>query len=207
MDVWINNAGVSQRPKASLRDTADSSISSIINTNVLGYLWGCKNALQIMVAGGTIFNVDGAGTSGMLTPMFASYGFSKAGLLQLMGTLNKENEACNNGIIIHTVSPGMVMTDLLLSDVQTKSALTIFNILAENPDTVSEWLVPRMRACCTTSSEKRVQQQRTTRGGQHICYLTMPSVLFRFLTSSFRRNRLVNVDTFEFRQYEARAFE
>lgn len=50
IDIWVNNAGVSQIPKASLADTAAEQIQQIVSTNMLGALLGSKVALQTMNA-------------------------------------------------------------------------------------------------------------------------------------------------------------
>ena len=54
--------------------------------------------------------------------------------------------ASRRGVGVHTLSPGMVITDLLLTGNRNARALWAFNILAEMPDTVAEYLVPRIRA-------------------------------------------------------------
>jgi len=75
----------------------------------------------------------------------------------------------------------MVMTDLLMNSASgNKRALKIFNILAENPDTVAKWLAPRIRG---------------VQGLQHdpIRFLTPPGVMYRFLTAMARKDRLVKV--------------
>ena len=48
IDIWVNNAGVSQIPKASLADTAAEQIQQIVTTNMLGALLGSRIALQTM---------------------------------------------------------------------------------------------------------------------------------------------------------------
>lgn len=50
IDIWVNNAGVSQVPKASLADTAAEQIHQIVSTNMLGALLGSRIALQTMGA-------------------------------------------------------------------------------------------------------------------------------------------------------------
>lgn len=50
IDIWVNNAGVSQVPKASLADTAAEQIQQIVSTNMLGALLGSRMALQTMSA-------------------------------------------------------------------------------------------------------------------------------------------------------------
>lgn len=46
---------------------------------------------------------------------------------------------------VHNLSPGMVLTDLLLKDA-SPIARRFFNALAEEPETVAEALVPQIRA-------------------------------------------------------------
>jgi len=48
IDVWVNNAGASQIPKAPLADTASQQIQQIVGTNMLGTLLGSQAAIQIM---------------------------------------------------------------------------------------------------------------------------------------------------------------
>jgi chlorophyll(ide) b reductase len=85
---------------------------------------------------------------------------------------------------VHTCSPGMVLTDLLMGSAAgaaDKRALHIFNILAERPETTAAWLVPRMRAATALPS------------GEYIRFLDGPGVVWRFATSPWRRNRLIQV--------------
>ena len=59
----------------------------------------------------------------------------------------EHDHACreDSGVCVHTASPGMVTTDLLMREA-TPGAKRIFNILAEHPETTAKWLVPRLRA-------------------------------------------------------------
>jgi chlorophyll(ide) b reductase len=73
-----------------------------------------------------------------------------------------------NNVGIHTLSPGMVTTDLLMAGADNKQSKWFINCLAETPDTVAEFLVPRIRG---------VPRKRTLPGqgpvtGQNIIYLT-----------------------------------
>ncbi|KAF9598570.1 hypothetical protein IFM89_028197, partial [Coptis chinensis] len=61
--------------------------------------------------GGHIFNVDGAGY-GVFTTLTCRYGWTKCSLRQLQASLLTENKWSKVGV--HTASPGMVLTDLLL---------------------------------------------------------------------------------------------
>jgi len=55
---------------------------------------------------------------------------------------------------VHELSPGLVLTDLLLAD-STPGQRRFFNALAEEPETVARELVPRMREIPGTGGEVR----------------------------------------------------
>ncbi|KAI4350855.1 hypothetical protein L6164_005262 [Bauhinia variegata] len=174
IDIWINNAGANKgfRP---LLQFSDEDIKQIVSTNLVGSIICTQEAMRIMrneAKGGHIFNMDGAGSGGSSTPLTAVYGSTKCGLRQLQGSLLKECKRSNVGV--HTASPGMVLTDLLLSGstVQNKQA---FNFICELPETVARTLVPRMRVVKGT--------------GKAINYLTPPRILLALVTAWLRRGR------------------
>ena len=90
-----------------------------------------------------MFLIDGAGSRGNATPNTACYGSTKAAMPQLLRSLVSELK--NSKVAVHLASPGMVATDLLLKGVSNPRAARIVNILAEDPQVVAAWLVPRMR--------------------------------------------------------------
>lgn len=178
VDVLINNAGISSPEYKALADTPVLDIGAIVATNLTGTLLCAREAIRAMagqLGGGHIFNVDGAGSRGTGTPRYAVYGATKAALPQLMGSL--ASETADTGIGIHTLSPGMVITDLLMgrgrgrgtgstsSGSRTrhdKGTLRVFNILAEKPETAAAWLVPRARAiaCVGIAKTEAVRRKK-----------------------------------------------
>jgi chlorophyll(ide) b reductase len=242
IDVWVNNAGVSQGERAPLDETPPAVLAAVLNTNVLGVLLGTAAAVRAMrrqASGGAVFNVDGAGAGGWGTPFSAVYGVTKAALPQLSRSAG--GELAGTGVGVHTVSPGMVITDLLLRKRGATAALDrgaaaggggrtglataphltrgtrrLFNILAERPDTVAAWLVPRMRGIAAEGM-LRVRRARLALpaadegrgaawdaaagppppvgfgvGGTYVQYLTPVGVVWRFATFLFRLNRFVD---------------
>ncbi|XP_062149229.1 probable chlorophyll(ide) b reductase NYC1, chloroplastic isoform X2 [Alnus glutinosa] len=174
INIWINNAGTNKgfRP---LLQFSDEDIRQIVSTNLVGSLLCTREAMQVMknqASGGHIFNMDGAGSGGSSTPLTAVYGSTKCGLRQLQASLLKECKRSKVGV--HTASPGMVLTDLLLSgsSIQNKK---MFNIICELPETVARTLVPRMRVVKGT--------------GKAISYLTPPRILLALVTAWLRRGR------------------
>nr|POE50469.1 putative chlorophyll(ide) b reductase nyc1, chloroplastic [Quercus suber] len=114
INIWINNAGTNKgfRP---LLQFSDEDVKQIVSTNMVGSLLCTREAMRVMknqAKGGHIFNMDGAGSGGSSTPLTAVYGSTKCGLRQLQASLLKESKRSKVGV--HTASPGMVLTDLLL---------------------------------------------------------------------------------------------
>jgi chlorophyll(ide) b reductase len=179
VDLWINNAGTISSKKEKLADLSQEEIAGTVTTNLVGSLLCTQAALKLMTdqGYGHIFNMDGAGATGDATPLYAAYGSTKAALVQLTKTLCEESK--ETGVGVHLLSPGMVITDLLLTGA-TPENLGAFNILAELPENVSSYLVPRIRS--------------VEGSGQYIRYLTNVRVIGRLLTFAKRWDRFFDKD-------------
>ncbi|CAO2841943.1 unnamed protein product [Amaranthus hypochondriacus] len=174
VDIWINNAGTNKGFRPLLQFT-DDDIKQIVSTNLVGSIICTQEAMRVMTKqkkGGHIFNMDGAGSGGSSTPLTAVYGSTKCGLRQLQSSLLKECRRTSIGV--HTASPGMVLTELLLSGSSLKNK-QMFNIICELPETVARSLVPRMRV--------------VKGSGKAINYLTPPRILLALVTAWLRRGR------------------
>ncbi|XP_039058376.1 probable chlorophyll(ide) b reductase NYC1, chloroplastic isoform X2 [Hibiscus syriacus] len=174
VNIWVNNAGTNKgfRP---LLQFSDDDIRQIVSTNLIGSILCTREAMRIMnnqPKVGHIFNMDGAGSGGSSTPLTAVYGSTKCGLRQLHVSLLKECRRSKVGI--HTASPGMVLTDLLLSGSTLKNK-QMFNVICELPETVARSLVPRLRVVKGT--------------GKVINYLTPPRILLALVTAWLRQGR------------------
>lgn len=148
IDIWINNAGTNAYRYGPLMDSDDDELASIVGTNVLGVMLGCKEAIRIMKdqPAGHIFNMDGAGADGNPTPRFAAYGATKRSLAQLGASLQAElSQAGIKHLAVHNLSPGMVTTELLMAGADTPTSKFFINCLAEEAQDVAEFLVPRIR--------------------------------------------------------------
>ena len=81
-----------------------------------------------------------------------SHKATKRGVAQLTQSLSEELlEAGVDAVGVHQLSPGMVLTDLLLEGADP-TAKRFFNVLAEEPETVAEAVVPRIRATRGTNT-------------------------------------------------------
>lgn len=170
IDVWINNAGVSGGSRK-LLDLSDEKIEDIIKTNLLGTCISCKIIHEVMAqqdGGGAIFNLAGAGSDGGPTPNYSVYGASKAGIVQMTRSLQKEWK--DSPVDLHVVSPGMMFTDLLLDNV-SMDTLQVIEFLCTHPELVALHLVPRIKRAYYYHEDS------------YIRFLTVFKVLGKFLTN------------------------
>eukprot|EP00873_Tetraselmis_striata_P015887 jgi/Tetstr1/436151/TSEL_024997.t1 len=110
IDVWVNNAGVSQARKGPLHEAEGPVLEQVVSTNLMGAMFGCRAAIAVMrgqESGGKVFNMDGR----------------------------------------------------------------------EQPATVADWMVPRMRG--------------VTGNGKYFKFLNAPGVIWRFANAWRLRNRLL----------------
>jgi chlorophyll(ide) b reductase len=223
-DIWLHNAGAAQPENKPLVDTDPADIERVVLTNSLGTLITVRAAMREMAGsprGGHIFLMDGAGADGMVTANFATYGYTKAGVPQLLGSLKRE--AKGTGLVIHALSPGMVITDLLLKKVSARVAALkslvcadapkndalrccclpsrlqevakgtawFFNVLAEMPATVAAWMVPRVRAVAKFPVAVGKEASYST----YSKMLTQTGAIARFLAAPMSSNRLIDTTT------------
>eukprot|EP00892_Ulva_mutabilis_P000862 jgi/Ulvmu1/10777/UM069_0011.1 len=184
IDVWINNAGVSGSFKGFLEATPED-LEAVTHTNLLGALLCTRAAATAMAQQarpGHIFNMDGAGADFSATPMYAAYGATKAGIAHVMGSVAAEVEAERLHVGVHTLSPGMVLTDLIL-DGATNQNKQVFNILCEQPEVAAAYLVPRARTVAARNGSRA-----------YIRYLTGPKAIMKFLSAPLLLGRYFNAD-------------
>ena len=180
VDAWINNAGVAYHEadrQTALSDPAEVALT--IDVNLKGALFGCMVALKGMTAQGhgRVYNMEGFGSDGrQMRTGLSTYGASKCGLRYLGRSLAKEHQG--SPVQIGTLSPGMVLTDLLLEpyagdDAKLAEVKRIFNILADHEHTVTPFLADGLVA------EK-----------MKVHWLTPGKVVSRFALSLFRKRDL-----------------
>ncbi|MBO2447875.1 SDR family oxidoreductase [Actinomadura barringtoniae] len=178
IDHWINNAGVSTAPKP-LWQVTPSQLEAVTRTNLLGVMNGGAVAVAGMRAqgGGTLWNMEGLGSDGRMVPGLAPYGATKRAVTYLTDALAKELKG--TPVKAAHLSPGMVVTDLLLQDYdpdELEKAKKVFNILADHVETVTPWLAGRIL--------------NGTRNGGRVAWLTKRKAAGRFATAAFRKRDL-----------------
>jgi len=155
---WVNNAGINGGRRA-LTELSMQQVETVVKVNLLGVFYCTKVAMDIMAEQenftGHIFNTVGSGVKGGGTPGYATYGATKRGLPQLTASLVKEIDEGVQGyekigtkgtIQVHSLSPGMVFTKLLLDDSTPELRKFPFGVLAAQPEEVAADLVPKILA-------------------------------------------------------------
>jgi len=180
VDIWINNAGLGHDIKPIWEITQERT-KDVIDVNVLGLIYGSQVAMRGMIEQGygQIYNMEGFGSGGRYREGISIYGTSKAAVRYFSQALMKDAE--KTGIVVATLSPGMVTTDILLNPYSDdpqglEDAKRIFNILADTADNVAPWLVEQIL--------------ENDKNGAHIDYLPRSRMIGRFLKSPFSKRDL-----------------
>ena len=148
VDIWINNAGRSAQVMP-FHDLPFETIQGVIETNVLGLMYGSRVAVNGMLEQGfgAVYNMEGLGSTGRQVPGLALYGTSKSYLPYLHTALT--NEVKGTGVIVGALQPGMMITDMVMKQYEGKPdelarVKNIFNILADRAETVAPWLADKI---------------------------------------------------------------
>lgn len=180
IDIWINNAGVGH-PQAEFWSQSAATVDAVVNTNLVGAMYGSIVALRGMMeqGSGSLYNMEGLGSDGRIIKGLALYGSTKSGLSYLTKSLAKETD--ETPIIVGGLRPGMVVTEFLTGQYKERpedweQAKRIFNVLADRVEVVTPWLAEQILA--------------NKRNGAVISWLTRRRVLVRFLSTPFRRREL-----------------
>ncbi|QSX09480.1 SDR family oxidoreductase [Alkalibacter rhizosphaerae] len=184
IDIWINNAG-QNTPYVYSWKTGENYTESIIKTNIIGMIFGTQVAAEGMLnqGYGEIYSMEGLGSNNMIQKKTILYGTTKHALSYFMKGVAKELEG--TGVMAGRLSPGMMLTDFITktpdgeqSEVITEKRFKkVFNTLADKPDTVAKFFIPKI-----LSNRKNNAQ---------IIWLTNRKAAWRFMTSAFRKDRLI----------------
>lgn len=177
VDVWINNAGISLERKP-IYELAAEDIQRIVDINLSGALLSARQALIGMTqqGHGQIWLMEGYGSNGMTGAGMVSYGATKYAVRYLTKALRKD--AKDSGVQICALSPGIVVTDLLVGDYdltseEWKKTKKTLNILADRVETVTPWLAREVLA--------------TNKDGARVEWLTTGKAFKRFATAAFNK--------------------
>jgi len=180
VDIWINNAGIAH-PMMMIWELSEEIVQQVIDINVKGLIFGSQTAVQSMLEQGFghIYNMEGFGSTGRKQAGLSIYGTSKAAVHYFSNALTAETS--NTPVKVSTLSPGMVITDLILEQYEKdpqglEDAKKIFNVLADKVETVTPWLAD--------------QVLRNDKSGAEIKWLTTTKLMTRFATARFNKRDL-----------------
>ena len=180
VDIWINNAGIShmQQPFPELDEVL---ISSVLDTNITGTVMGTRIAVKGMLkqGGGYVYNMEGFGSKGRTMNGMSIYGTSKNAITYFTRAIISEFR--DYPVNIGSISPGMVVTDMLLEPLRLepekyRNALKVFHTLADPVERISPWIVRKILD--------------NNKHGVRIAWLTSRKIAFRFLMSMFKKRNV-----------------
>lgn len=184
IDIWINNAGQNS-PRLFSWEIGGTDTESIMKTNLTGMIYGSQIAATGMLKQrhGAIYSTEGLGSNNMVQEKTILYGTTKHALTYFMRGIARELEG--TPVIAGRLSPGMVLTDFITKTPEGKQSEVvtdqkfrkIFNILADKPETVAKYLVPRIL--------------NNTKNDAQIAWLTRRKTAWRFMTACLRKDRLI----------------
>jgi NAD(P)-dependent dehydrogenase (short-subunit alcohol dehydrogenase family) len=181
IDIWINNAGISNSLNM-LQDILADEIQRVVETNVLGEMYGSKMALSgfIQQGHGALYNMEGMGAKkGMKVDGLSIYGSTKAGLRYFNDAIIKENK--HESIIIGALLPGMMLTDMVMNQYEGKpeewqKVSGILSAISGDVDEVADWLTEKMLT--------------NKKNGVRLEYSNMFKILIRMIKYQFGRKSL-----------------
>lgn len=180
VDIWVNNAGWSGE-HGMVWERPAQELASIAETNILGAIYGSQVAMRGMLkqGSGAIYNMEGMGSDGRKHAGLTMYGTSKYAIHYF--TKSFTLEAKGTPVIIGSLRPGMVITDMIVDRYKNRPAdweraKKIFTIIADTVENVSPWLVDHM-----------LQNQKS---GAILSYTSRLTLMWRFMTSRFSKRDL-----------------
>ena len=180
VDIWINNAGAGH-PQINIWDYTRETIDKLVATNITGALYGLNIALKGMKqqGSGSVYNMEGLGSSGPVIKGLALYSATKSALASLTKAAAKEVEG--SPVIVGGLQPGMVATKLITAQYEGhpeewKRVERIFNILSDRVETVTPWLADKILS--------------NTKNGAKIHWLGWPKATLRFFTAPFHKRKI-----------------
>ena len=182
VDIWINNAGLAN----DLMDfhlLAPEEIARVIDTNVLGTLYGSRVALKGFLGqgSGALYNMEGLGSNGRKQAGLILYGTSKAAIRYFNDALFEETEG--TPVIAAAISPGMIWTDMVSDQFKDRPEAWernkgVLNIIMDRVETVAPWLAEQILTNETN--------------GARITWLSRRKLAGRFISAPFKKRQVVD---------------
>ena len=187
VDIWINNAGVNQ-PDKPVYELKKDEIDFLIDVDLKGSIFGSQIAFMGMKEQGfgQIYNVEGYGSNNAMMTGLTLYGTSKRAITYFTQSLAKESkEVVENKVKVCRLTPGIMITDFIKTANGGKTQIVlaektkkIYNILGDYPQTIAEYVVPRMI--------------KNTKNNRRIIWLSNARAFGKFLSFCFKKRDFFN---------------
>jgi len=178
----VNNAGIAY-DQVFFHKVPPEVFLKIIDTNVKGLMLATHIAYNRMLKQGygAIYNMEGLGSDGRKIPGLTPYGTTKRAVRYFTDAF--AGEVKNGPVIVGTIMPGMVLTDLILEPlrkekVKDRKVIRIYNILANDVEDVTPFLVRKMI--------------RNRKNGVKISFLNPWKVIWKFITAPLTKRDVVS---------------
>jgi short-subunit dehydrogenase len=142
---------------------------------------GSKVAIKGMMeqGSGSVYNMEGFGSDGRMMHGMSVYGTSKKSVSYFTRSLIREYKS--TPVSIGSISPGMVVTDMLLDPLRrdlerNQRALKVFHTLADEAEKIAPWIASQIVA--------------HPPHGTRIAWLTKRKIMFRFFWSMFKKRKV-----------------
>ena len=182
VDIWVNNAGVNS-PDKPVYQLTDKEVAFILDVDLKGAIYGSSVAFKHMKEQGfgKIYNVEGYGSNDAMMTGLTMYGTAKRAVTYFTRSLAKESkDVCEGRIKVCRLAPGIMITDFIThaNGDKTKIELPektkkVYNILGDYPETIVNYLVPRMI--------------KNNKNDKQLIWLTNTRAFGRFLTAGFKK--------------------
>ena len=183
VDIWINNAGVNQ-PDLPVCMLSESDIDFLIDIDLKGAINGSRIAFNGMTKQGfgQIYNVEGYGSNDAMKTGLTIYGTAKRAVTYFTQALATESKEKYDGkVLVMLLTPGIMITNFLTqaNGGKTKVELSdkvkkVYNILGDYPETISQYVVPRML--------------KNKKNKSKIAWLTTRRAFGKFFVAMFKKN-------------------
>jgi short-subunit dehydrogenase len=153
----------------------------VVSIKIIGTIYGSVVVLKGMLEQGfgSIYNMEGLGSSGSIVRGLALYATSKSALSYLTKSMSKNTQ--DTSILIGGLRPGMISTKLITAQYEGhleewEQSKRIFNILSDRVVTVTPWLAKKVL--------------NNNKNGVNIVWLTKLKILKRFLFTPFHKRKI-----------------
>jgi NAD(P)-dependent dehydrogenase (short-subunit alcohol dehydrogenase family) len=125
LKVWINNAGVARAAKGF--EDSDADVRLMVETNLLGVIWGSRAAVEGMGAlGGHIINIGSMSSLGPV-PGITTYAATKHGVLGYTTSLQGDLDTAGIPIRMHVVCPDAADTRMVSDEAHKPDSALLFS--------------------------------------------------------------------------------